>query len=40
MGTARMGKDDSSAVVDKDFKVFGVEKLRIADMSVIPIVSK
>ncbi|KIX05549.1 uncharacterized protein Z518_06421 [Rhinocladiella mackenziei CBS 650.93] len=37
MGTARMGKDESDAVVDKDFKVFGVENLRIADMSVIPI---
>jgi choline dehydrogenase-like flavoprotein len=40
MGTARMGKDERSAVVDKNFKVFGVEKLRVADMSVIPIVSK
>ena len=40
MGTARMGKDASTAVVDKNFKVFGVENLRIADMSVIPIVSK
>ena len=40
MGTARMGKDDSTAVVDKNFKVFGVEHLRVADMSVIPIVSK
>jgi choline dehydrogenase-like flavoprotein len=40
MGTARMGKDESEAVVDKDFKVFGVENLRVADMSVIPIVVK
>ncbi|KIW62643.1 hypothetical protein PV04_10800 [Phialophora macrospora] len=39
MGTARLGKDERSAVVDKNFKVFGVEKLRVADMSVIPIVS-
>ncbi|OAP55286.1 hypothetical protein AYL99_10259 [Fonsecaea erecta] len=38
MGTARMGKEEATAVVDKDFKVFGVEKLRVADMSVIPIV--
>lgn len=40
MGTARMGKDENTAVVDKNFKVFGVENLRVADMSVIPIVSK
>ena len=40
MGTARMGKDDSEAVVDKDLRVFGVEKLRVADMSIIPVVSK
>jgi len=40
MGTARMGKDDNTAVVDKDFKVFGVDKLRVADMSVIPITIK
>lgn len=40
MGTARMGQDQSDAVVDKNFKVFGVEKLRVADMSVIPIVAK
>ncbi|OCT48401.1 glucose-methanol-choline (gmc) oxidoreductase [Cladophialophora carrionii] len=39
MGTARMGKDESRAVVDRNFKVFGVERLRVADMSVIPIVS-
>ncbi|KIW93463.1 uncharacterized protein Z519_06068 [Cladophialophora bantiana CBS 173.52] len=39
MGTARMGKDEGSAVVDKNFKVFGVENLRVADMSIIPIVS-
>ncbi len=40
MGTCRMGEDDSQAVVDKDFKVFGVQQLRIADMSVIPMVIK
>ena len=40
MGTARMGKDESNAVVDKNFRVFGVENLRVADMSVIPIVCK
>ena len=40
MGTARMGRDESNAVVDKNFKVFGVDKLRVADMSVIPILFK
>ena len=37
MGTARMGQDENSAVVDEDLKVFGVDNLRVADMSVIPI---
>jgi choline dehydrogenase-like flavoprotein len=37
-GTARMGKNASSAVVDKDLKVFGIEGMRIADMSVFPLV--
>ena len=40
MGTARMGRNESTAVVDKDFKVFGVENLRVADMSIIPIIVK
>jgi choline dehydrogenase-like flavoprotein len=40
MGTARMGNDEKTAVVDKDLKVFGVEQLRVADMSIIPIVSR
>ncbi|KAF2002291.1 GMC oxidoreductase [Amniculicola lignicola CBS 123094] len=37
-GTARMGKGASSAVVDGNLKVFNVEGLRIADLSVYPIV--
>lgn len=40
MGSARLGKDESEGVVDKNFKVFGVDGLRVADMSVIPIVPK
>lgn len=40
MGTTRMGRDENDAVVDKDFKVFGVQNLRVADMGVVPIVVK
>lgn len=37
-GTAKMGKPgDPDAVVDSDFRVQGVAGLRIADMSVVPI---
>jgi len=39
-GTAKMGKNEDEAVVDRNFKVFGLEKLRVADMSVIPIIAK
>ena len=39
-GTARMGKSADDAVVDKNFKVFGVEGLRVADMSIYPIMPK
>ncbi|KAI0441308.1 hypothetical protein F4803DRAFT_523747 [Xylaria telfairii] len=37
-GTLKMGKPgDEDTVVDKDFKLVGFEGLRIADMSVVPI---
>lgn len=38
--TCRMGKDASSAVVDSSFKVFGVNRLRVADMSIYPFAPK
>jgi len=37
-GTARMGRDDES-VVDSCLKVHGIEKLRVADGSVMPLVT-
>ncbi|KAJ5112230.1 hypothetical protein N7532_000275 [Penicillium argentinense] len=37
-GTVKMGKKgDEDAVVDPDFKVVGIENLRIADMGVVPV---
>jgi choline dehydrogenase-like flavoprotein len=41
-GTCRMGKEKEGdgAVVDSKLKVFGVDGLRVADMSVIPFVPK
>ncbi|KAK5053259.1 hypothetical protein LTR84_002233 [Exophiala bonariae] len=36
MGTTQFGKTENEGVVDKDFKVFGVDNLRVADMGVIP----
>ena len=37
-GTAKMGRPgDADAVVDSEFRVLGLEGLRIADMSVVPI---
>jgi choline dehydrogenase-like flavoprotein len=39
-GTAKMGKVGASdAVVDNRFRVFGVENLRVADMSVVPVLT-
>lgn len=36
--TCKMGtRDDSTAVVDKDGKVFGVNALRVADVSALPL---
>ena len=35
VGTAKMGRD-SMSVVDGNLKVYGVEKLRIADGSILP----
>jgi choline dehydrogenase-like flavoprotein len=39
-GTAKMGKVGASdAVVDNHFRVIGVENLRVADMSVVPVLT-
>ena len=39
-GTVKMGKErDKSAAVDTSFRVFGVENLRVADMSVVPLLT-
>ncbi|KAJ5433563.1 uncharacterized protein N7458_012719 [Penicillium daleae] len=39
-GTVKMGKEgDESAAVDTSFRVFGIENLRIADMSVVPVLT-
>lgn len=40
MSTCVMGKDEEgNKVVSKDFKVVGLEGLRVADMSVCPILT-
>jgi len=36
VGTCTMGNSPASAVVDPDLRVYGVDKLRIADASVFP----
>lgn len=41
MSTCKMGqRNDPMAVVDKSFKVFGVKGVRVADMSVCPVLTK
>jgi choline dehydrogenase-like flavoprotein len=40
-GTVKMGKsDDKGACVDTSFKVFGVDGIRVADLSVCPVTTK
>lgn len=37
-GTLKMGRrGEPDAVVDSDFKVMGIENLRVADMSIVPV---
>ncbi|EAQ91895.1 hypothetical protein CHGG_00130 [Chaetomium globosum CBS 148.51] len=39
-GTVKMGKpDDAGAAVDKEFRLMGIEGLRVADMSVVPVLA-
>lgn len=39
-GTAKMGREgESDAAVDKRFRVFGIDHLRVADMSVVPVLT-
>lgn len=39
-GTVRMGCDAESSCVDAEFRVHGVVRLRVADMSVVPLIPK
>lgn len=36
--TCAMGKNETDAVVDSEFRVFGAEGLRVVDLSVCPFV--
>ncbi|KAJ5087177.1 hypothetical protein N7456_010793 [Penicillium angulare] len=39
-GTVKMGKEgDADAAVDKRFRVIGIDNLRVADMSVVPVLT-
>ena len=40
-GTVKMGKrGDEDACVDQNFRVLGLNHLRVADMSVVPVLPK
>jgi choline dehydrogenase-like flavoprotein len=41
VGSVKMGKgDDQRACVDSKFKVYGIEGLRVADLSVCPVITR
>jgi len=39
-GTLKMGRNEQEACVDSSFKVIGMQNLRVADMSVCPLIPK
>jgi hypothetical protein len=39
-GTVKMGTNPADACVDSRFRVFGLQALRVVDMSVVPFVPK
>jgi choline dehydrogenase-like flavoprotein len=39
-GTAKMGRSAEDACVDSRFRVFGLDALRVADMSIAPFVPR